>query len=52
MITIRDWCLWWWRRDSNTACLVLIDLAETMTTKDLRQMRDYLDSLARLKEMK
>lgn len=47
---VTDWLRWWWNRDSNGAILVLIDLAETMTIRDLRQARDYCESLARLKE--
>lgn len=46
---IRDWLRWWWNQDSNGACLVIIDLAETMNRRDLRQMAEYLNGLADLK---
>lgn len=43
---ISDLFGWWCHRDSNRACLVTIDVAETMTIKDLDNMRDYFESLA------
>ena len=47
---IKEWLRWWWYRDSNTACLIAIDLAQTMSTKHLYEMAEYLKGLADLKK--
>ena len=46
MQLVREYVTWWWRRDSNTACLIIIDLAQTMSARDLINMADYLHGLA------
>ena len=50
MQLVREYVTWWWRRDSNTACLIIIDLAQTMSARDLINMADYLKGLADLKK--
>lgn len=45
-----DWLGWFCKRDSARACLVLIDVSMTMTIDDLEKMRDYCDSLAKLRK--
>ena len=50
MTMLKDYVAWWWRRDSKTACLITIDLAQTMTTQDLINTADYFYGLAALKK--
>lgn len=40
-------CFWRFicRRDSESAVCVCIDMAEVMTDRDLREMRDYFNEL-------
>ena len=42
---IRDVLRFLWKRDSNSAVIVLIVISEFMTQRDLLQCRDYLESL-------
>lgn len=42
-----DFVRFFWRRDSDSACRVLIWLSEWMSDRDLQQMADYLISLKR-----
>ena len=48
---VADFLRWLFIRDSNSACLMIIDVAESLNRKQLREMRDYLDSLEKLREL-
>lgn len=52
LIELLDLLRWWYRRDSNSAVIVLIVVSESMTIRDLRQSRDLCDSLINLKEFR
>lgn len=39
-----------WRRDSERACILVIELCEYMDVGDLRQMADYCKVSSELKE--
>lgn len=47
---VRDCLRFLWRRDSESAFALIIDLAWDLTRKDLVDCRDYLDSVGEYRE--
>lgn len=43
---IKDLFRFWYKRDSITAAVLVIDIAQYMNPKDLSQISDYLRGLA------
>lgn len=43
---IRDILRFLWRRDADSACLLIIGIADHMSIKDLKSMSDYLKQSA------
>lgn len=41
----------WWTRSSTDAAFAMIDFAQYMTHRDLRQLADYLNALAADREI-
>ena len=49
--SVMKWILrWLWRKDSESASCVCIDLADTMSDKDLREMSDYFRAVIENRE--
>lgn len=49
---LKDLFRWFCNRDSDSAAIVCIIVASTMTQKDLLQMRDYFQELHKSNEMR
>lgn len=47
---IKDVCRYLERKDSESACLLIIDVSNDLNEKDLQQMADYFLSLKQLKK--
>lgn len=47
---IKDFIGWFFGRSSNSAMLVLIDIAQDFNERDIQQAADYLVSLKQLRE--